>query len=380
MKRLLFIGHEASRSGAPIVLLQLLTWLRKRSPDMQIDVLLLGGGDLTDEFRDFANVTVLSPEQNTTMRMLFNYARKKLDLRTQFKPRRSAVFFTEYDLIIGNTVATLEYLKFFKTKGFRTVCWIHEMEYAVTTFYTRKEFLELSAHIDRFIAGSNAVSRFLVDSGITSKIDVVYDFLQITEKVAEDRNALFGEIGIPPDSFVVGGCGTVEWRKGVDLFLQIAAATLKIRKDFFFLWVGGARNVQDGDYRNICFDLARLGIDERVKFTGHQPDIDRFFAAMDVFALTSREDPFPLVCLKAASLGKPVLCFDRAGGMPEFVESDAGSIVPYGDLNAFRDALIHYRDDPNETERAGRAAKEKLDEKFSLERSCGEISSILLKS
>ncbi|MDH6063711.1 hypothetical protein, partial [Umezakia ovalisporum] len=49
------------------------------------------------------------------------------------------------------------------------------------------------------------------------------------------------------------------------------------------------------------------------------------------------------VCLEAASLGKPILCFDKAGGEPEFVEDDCGFIVPYLDLDAADMNLISLR-------------------------------------
>ena len=42
------------------------------------------------------------------------------------------------------------------------------------------------------------------------------------------------------------------------------------------------------------------------------------YAAMDVFALTSREDPFPLVMLEAGGHGLPTVCFAGAGGAEEF--------------------------------------------------------------
>ena len=61
-----------------------------------------------------------------------------------------------------------------------------------------------------------------------------------------------------------------------------------------------------------------------------------YFSIFDVFALMFREDPFPLVCLEAALLEKPNLCFARAGGASELVESDSGFVVPYLDLRPWR--------------------------------------------
>jgi glycosyltransferase involved in cell wall biosynthesis len=58
----------------------------------------------------------------------------------------------------------------------------------------------------------------------------------------------------------------------------------------------------------------------------------KYFAAFDVFALVSREDPFPVVCLEAASLGKPIVCFNSSDGEKEFVENDCGFVVPDLDI------------------------------------------------
>jgi glycosyltransferase involved in cell wall biosynthesis len=74
-------------------------------------------------------------------------------------------------------------------------------------------------------------------------------------------------------------------------------------------------------------------------------------AEYDIFALTSREDCFPLVCLTAAQLGTPIVCFDN-GGIPELLEAcDGGRVVPYPDLSAMADAVQDLAADP-----AGRAA------------------------
>jgi hypothetical protein len=40
------------------------------------------------------------------------------------------------------------------------------------------------------------------------------------------------------------------------------------------------------------------------------------------------------VCLEAAALGKPIICFGDAGGMPEFIEEVCELVVPYLDILA----------------------------------------------
>ena len=68
--------------------------------------------------------------------------------------------------------------------------------------------------------------------------------------------------------------------------------------------------------------------------------MEAVFSAADVFALTSREDPFPTVVLEALSAGLPVVAFDRSGGIPDMLrETKQGDIVPYGDVTAMAAAI-----------------------------------------
>jgi hypothetical protein len=114
-------------------------------------------------------------------------------------------------------------------------------------------------------------------------------------------------------------------------------------------------------------------------FAGSHNDVASFFACFNVFPLTSCEDPFPLVCLEAASLRKPIICFEKAGGMPGFVGSDAGKVVPYGDIDAFCREIINFHDNSKKLEECGRIAQKRLMTGFSAESSCRKICELLLK-
>ena len=133
----------------------------------------------------------------------------------------------------------------------------------------------------------------------------------------------------------------------------------------------------DKGYWWINHDHRRLHQKERVIFTGFVKDPQNYFATFDLFALTSREDPFPLVALEAASLGKPVICFENAGGMPEFIETDAGSIVPYGDVEAFSERIGDYLRTPDRIAAEGEAARIKTSNRFSQENACNRLYEII---
>ncbi|MDQ3814798.1 MAG: glycosyltransferase family 4 protein, partial [Armatimonadota bacterium] len=89
---------------------------------------------------------------------------------------------------------------------------------------------------------------------------------------------------------------------------------------------------QGPDFDALWADVMQADLTPYVQFLGARPNPLDYFAAFDVFALVSREDPFPVVNLEAALVGKPIVCFDGGGGAREFVEDDCGFIVPYLDI------------------------------------------------
>ena len=147
-------------------------------------------------------------------------------------------------------------------------------------------------------------------------------------------------LAIPDDAFIVGGVGTTDWRKGPDLFVQLAAAVARSGSSggrVHFVWIGGS--AQGLEAEQLRHDARRAGVGDRVHLVGLQRDVEAFYAAFDVLALVSREDSFPLSCLEAAANGCPTICFEGAGGTPEFTGDDAGIVVPYLDLHAMATAV-----------------------------------------
>jgi glycosyltransferase involved in cell wall biosynthesis len=88
-----------------------------------------------------------------------------------------------------------------------------------------------------------------------------------------------------------------------------------------------------------------------------------------IFALTSREDPYPLVVLEAGLSGVPVVCFQGAGGAPELVEADGGVVVPYLDIELMADSIAWLADDPVARQQRGQRLCQKVLERHPAEQS-----------
>jgi glycosyltransferase involved in cell wall biosynthesis len=193
----------------------------------------------------------------------------------------------------------------------------------------------------------------------------------------EARRALRAELGVPADAFVVGGCGSLNWWKAPELFV-LAAHRLRVRRPearVHFVWVGGT--VRSAEHERLCHDVDRLGLGGTVHFLGTLPDPHPHFALFDAFLLSSREDSFPFVCVEAAALGLPIVCFERSGGAPELVEDDAGFVVPYLDLDAAADRLAMLMDDPALRHRLGEHAASKTRGRYTLKHMGHELGTVL---
>jgi glycosyltransferase involved in cell wall biosynthesis len=98
---------------------------------------------------------------------------------------------------------------------------------------------------------------------------------------------------------------------------------------------------------------------------------------MDVLALTSREDPFPLVMLEAGSHGVPTVCFADSGGGPEFVGMDAGLSSPYLDISMFAANLMRLHHEPHLCKRLGAAASAKVRSKYVVEVQAPKLQKVI---
>lgn len=350
-RKILFISHDASRTGAPIVLLHFLKWLRSNS-DYPFIVLLKKDGELKAKFEELSDVFVFTHKSHRWIEILRNFANHycfqfPLDRFHQMRIKR-LVKKQDIGLIYSNTGTNGNILHFFSDLGCPVISHIHELEWAIH-YYGLKGFNYVKNYTNTYIAASNAVKKNLISNHYIPEnlIEVEYEFIDNSYNTFNSsdyiKDNIFNDLKIPKDSFVVCSSGTIDWRKGTDLFVQLAG---KLRKNYpekkiYFIWVGGEKSGQF--FNKISYDAAKLKIEPYIKFVGNKSNPLPYFSICHVFAMMSREDPFPLVCLEAASIGKPIVCFDQAGGIHEFVKKDAGFVVSYLDIDEMADRIIELK-------------------------------------
>ncbi len=83
-----------------------------------------------------------------------------------------------------------------------------------------------------------------------------------------------------------------------------------------------------------------------VRLLGMRTDVDRLYAAMDVFVLASHREGFPRAAMEAAAMGLPVVATDIRGCRQVVDDGVNGRLVPVGDAVALADAIASVGDDP----------------------------------
>ena len=104
---------------------------------------------------------------------------------------------------------------------------------------------------------------------------------------------------------------------------------------FLLVIVGGGE--EEPALRNL---VARLGLDQSVRFLGWRRDLEAVYYGSDVVALSSDNEGTPVCLIEALACGRPVVA-TNVGGVPDLLEEGRlGILVPPRDEAAFADALL----------------------------------------
>jgi len=164
---------------------------------------------------------------------------------------------------------------------------------------------------DAFITISEAMKRKLRDRGADQMIHVVFNGIDPGKFTPGDRDAERAALGLPPNVKIVGMAGRFEFgQKAQDVLLEAVAGTT----DWHAAFIG-----EGWDGERLQNLPKELGIDEsRVHILPWSEETERFYRAIDLLALPSRFEGFPLVMLESLCCGTPVFASD-IDGMSEFL-------------------------------------------------------------
>ena len=355
MKKILFISHDASRAGAPKLALELISRMQL-SRKYQVTLVLLKGGELLDDFEEVCERVIVwvKPKslKSKIKQSLTTLNPKYIFGKSPSENVVSSLRQSQYDLIYSNSAKSSILVNEFKQLDplLPVVQHIHELEFMIQSFCNPIEFEKSKDATSKYIACSKIVEQNLISNHHIdkSKIEIVYEYLSKESLVIKDDvNKVRSNLGMSSKDFMVLGCGTFDLRKGVDLFVKIANYinsnnSNNSYESIYFIWLGGKK--RDPLRIQMQIDIDKLGLSDKVQLLESEENSIDYINSCDVFAMTSREDPFPLVCLEAAFKGKPIVCFKDAIGSEEFIDDSVGGVVDYLDTESFAKKIIEIRD------------------------------------
>lgn len=300
MTKVVVISHEASLTGAPRIAFELSLHLQEsggydvalvsqRPGPMQefakyrpIEQRLL---DMGDPHVVPANAKLLIAQMQTTL----------LELRP--------------DVVYVNTLPASRWLLAARRLGLATILHVHEMGKSVKKLVAAGLAApDVLGAADGLVVASEPCATALEELFVPYRrpdvvLDVFIDPAEIDEASETREPDAKNRAGRPldPAKRVVAMCGSACVRKGIDVFCEAARRMPATQ----FLWIG-PWDLPD----NPCL---HEDVPDNLYMTGAVMNPYYYLRRADVFVLTSREDPQPIVVFEALALGKPVVCFSDAG-------------------------------------------------------------------
>ncbi len=356
--RILFVSHEATRTGAPKIILNLLRHFHEKT-DAHLQTILHSGGFLAEEFGLYSEVECLNLPRESSDELSRRV--RKICQRHKDSPPLMAICNSMESRFIGYELQQM---------GIPVTFLIHELpsSYEVQDYqqvYDSSERIIFPVEVVRTAANEkvplplgkcSVMPQGLLNPTFADGLDRDTVRLQIRR-----------ELGLPEDAFIVLGCGTLDLRKGIDHFCGVARTLLR-RKDaklpVHFVWLGEGDRWAHTPYHYAMLDVQKSNIFPHVHFIGEREDVQPWFVGSDAFVLTSRVDPFPCVIHEAMAARLPVITFDASGGAVECIGGGAGLSVPYADYQAMSERILFLAHHPDIAEGIRNTAHRKVHQQY----------------
>jgi glycosyltransferase involved in cell wall biosynthesis len=359
-KPLLYIvSHEASRTGAPAIILNIARFFYNLGL-YDLVIFMHRGGPLLEEFQKLG--AIVNFEYFSEAHLTSGAADNLVESYIKYNPV----------MVIVNSSESHYFVEMFGKTKIPVLTLVHEF----LTYYKEDIVLKILKNSQKIIFPSEyiknvALSKFDINEGeytVISQGLLSSEFGQMDVSTA--RKLVREEFQLPSDAFIVLCCGSGPIRKGFDLFIQVAASYFRSfpSSDVYFLWVGKS----DDNPEFIHFmehDIGRLGLKNNFLCAGEIEKVEPFFVGSDVFFLSSREDPFPCVVHEAMAARLPIIVFEDSGGAPESI-ANTGITVPYADFEVAANELFKLYINPDLRERLGEMAQRRVRNEYNFQRYC----------
>lgn len=169
--------------------------------------------------------------------------------------------------------------------------------------------------VDRVITPSEASKKWLMRHSISTPVSIIPTGIRSPRLV--ERSEFRERLGVRPDEVLLLYVGRIAREKNLKTLINACSKVIRNAPNVKLMLVG------DGPNRAELTRQARsLGIGDKVRFIGFVPreEVDRYYAASDLFVFSSMTETQGLVIVEAMSYGLPVIVV-KGGGAGDAVQS-----------------------------------------------------------
>jgi glycosyltransferase involved in cell wall biosynthesis len=229
-------------------------------------------------------------------------------------------------------------------------------------------------YVEKFIAVSESLRNALIKGRgiIPHRVVRIYNGIELDKYNPKLKETSFrNNWGIPPAVPIVGAIGRMVWQKGFEFLIKAIPDIVGVTPNARFLLVG------DGPLRPDLENLARkLNVYDRIIFTGFRSDIPDLLSTMDVLAVPSLLEGFPMITLEAMALATPVVATQINGITEQIVDGKEGVLIPPRNTDALASAVKQLITDRELSARLGTAARKRVESSFSVEKMVRETEKV----
>jgi glycosyltransferase involved in cell wall biosynthesis len=210
---------------------------------------------------------------------------------------------------------------------------------------------------DRLVAVGESQRELTVSRGIVpaERVVVIAGGVDLAQfQHPRLTGALQRELGLPPDTSLVGTVAALTPQKGLEYLLAAAALVKRELHPAHFVVVG------EGALKRRLRRLARdLGVGDTVHFLGQREDVPRLLADLSLFVLPSLWEGLPYALLEAGAVGLPVVATRIPGNCDLIEDSVTGRLVAPADALELGVTILQVLQDPTAA-RWGEALQERV--------------------
>jgi len=369
---LLAVTHNLNREGAPYFLLELAQYVRQRT-GANLSVVSTVDGPLRADFERLG-MTVRLVDRGPLWQ-----ARTPQQARRAMVELERELRATEASLVIANTIESFWAVLAARAAGRPALFYIHEPGILGLHYLGHLGSPVTRLAADAFTGADTLMSfpsratqayyghllrqgRSCIQPGWTNLGRV------LPVDPVQTRTTVRQRLGVAPGEHLVITVGTICARKGQLHFVNAIDLLWRdhprLAARCRFLLVGA----HDDDYGTMLAALVARRPHQQIQILPATPQVGDYFAAADLFVLSSFEEGFPRVLLEAMGFALPIIC-TRVHALPEIVRpGEEALLVPPGDSAALAGAMHRLLTDPAFAARLGRQAELRVLTRFTAER------------